>query len=123
MLAAATLIVSRDARRRLRSLVQPFVARARFRHATSSWMVAIVMAAVAALMLVKWRSIATGPSWRAAATAILTVEAELSRDESEPGGRPREANALLDEALSHLREGRYEDSIATAIEAKWALSE
>jgi hypothetical protein len=85
--------------------------------------VAIVLAAVTALILVKWRSIATGPSWRAAATAILTVEAELSRDEGEPGSRVREADALLDEALSHLREGRYEGSIATAIEVKWALSD
>ncbi len=123
LLTAAVLIVSHDRRRRLRSLVEPLVARAWFRHA-KSWGFGIVVfvTAVTALILVKWRSIATGPSWRAAATAVLTVEAELSRAEgAQEGKRAREADALLDEALSHLREGRYEDSIAAAIEAKRAL--
>jgi cation:H+ antiporter len=124
LLAAAVLIVSRDARRGLLSLVQPPIAPARFRRAASSWLVGIAafIAAVTALTLVKWKSIATGPSWRAAATAVLTVEAEVSRAEGELEQiRAREADALLDEALSHLSEGRYEDSIATAIEVKRAL--
>jgi uncharacterized membrane protein YccC len=86
--------------------------------------VALVGVAIA-LILVKWSSIATGPSWRAAATAIRIAEVELSRasdDQPRPAGL-RNADTAVGEAWSHLDEGRYEESIAAAREAKRILRE
>jgi hypothetical protein len=86
----------------------------------------VALAGVAiVLILVKWSSIATGPSWRAAATAIRIAEVELARasdDRPRPAGL-RSADTAVGEAWSHLDEGRYEESIAAAREAKRILRE
>jgi hypothetical protein len=78
-------------------------------------------------MLVKWSSIATGPSWRAATTAIRIAEVELARakgsDDQLRSAGLRKADTAVGEAWSHLDEGRYEESIAAASEAKRILRE
>jgi hypothetical protein len=89
--------------------------------------VVALMGIAMVLILVKWSSIATGPSWRAAATAIRIAEVELahakgSDDQARPDGL-RKADTAIGEAWSHLDEGRYEESIAAAREVKRILRE
>jgi len=86
-----------------------------------------LMGVATVLILVKWSTIATGPSWRAAATAIRVAEVELARakgsdDPPWPAGL-RKADTAVVEAWSHLDEGKYEDSIAAAREVKRILRE
>jgi TerC family integral membrane protein len=80
------------------------------------------------LILVKWHSIAAGPTGHEAITVLRVVERELADAQWR---QPtlisaeifRHANAALDEAWTDLGEKRYEEAIATAQAAKEILAE
>ena len=80
------------------------------------------------LILVKWHSIAAGPTGHEAITVLRVVERELAdaqwRQPTLTSAEIfRHANAALDEAWTDLGEKRYEEAIATAQAAKEILAE
>jgi tellurite resistance protein TerC len=88
---------------------------------------AAVAALAGTLLLVKWVSISTGPSWHAAITAIRLAETELA-DAKWPAGEAspsitREVERILDRAWSYLQQDRYNQAISAAREAKRILRE
>ena len=87
-----------------------------------------VALAGAVLILVKWHSIAAGPTGHEAITVLRVVEHELAEAQwRQPTLTSaeifRHANAALDEAWTDLGEKRYEEAIATAQAAKKFLAE
>jgi tellurite resistance protein TerC len=87
---------------------------------------AVVLAGVI-LILVKWHSIASGPTGHEAITVLRVVERDLAESQwrQPPASAEifRRANAALDEAWTDLGEKRYEEAIAAAQAAKEILAE
>ncbi|MET0500993.1 MAG: TerC family protein [Candidatus Binatia bacterium] len=87
------------------------------------WILILLIGAV--LTVVKWDSIADGPSGDDAVAVIRVVQRELAEAQM---SHPRShapvlygANATLEEALSSLKEKRYEDAISAAQNARQLL--
>jgi TerC family integral membrane protein len=85
----------------------------------------IILIAVA-LMLVKWQSIATGPSGNEAMAVLRVVEHELARTRWSYSGvhppRLLEAHSMLNGAWSSFDEKRYQEAISAAQQAKELLN-
>ncbi|HXG50973.1 MAG TPA: TerC family protein [candidate division Zixibacteria bacterium] len=79
-------------------------------------------AAAAALFMVKWASIGSGPSWHAAATAIRLAESEIAEAKWIYGGALRSrtgaAEQTLERAWSYLQQDRFREAIDAAREAR-----
>src|SRR4029077_18714167 len=84
-----------------------------------------ILLAGAVLTIVKWDSIATGPSGHDAATVIRVVQRELAEAQQSHGRSHAPilygANATLGEAWSNLKEKRYEEAISVAQKARQLL--
>jgi len=87
------------------------------------WVLILLVGAV--LTIVKWDSIADGPSGDDAVAAIRVVQRELAEAQrSHPGSNAPilyGANATLEEALASLKEKRYADAISAAQDAMQLL--
>jgi hypothetical protein len=79
----------------------------------------------AVLTIVKWESIADGPSSDDAVAVIRVVQRQLAEAEISHGWSHSQilsnANATLERALANLEDKRYEDAIASAQKAKQML--
>jgi tellurite resistance protein TerC len=88
------------------------------------WPVIILVAV--ALLLVKWQSIATGPSANEAIAVLRVVEDEMAQVKSSyEGVHPRkllEADSTLDGAWSSFEDKRYEEAISAAQQATQLLN-
>jgi tellurite resistance protein TerC len=77
------------------------------------------------LIVVKWSSIQTGPSWHNAVTAIRVAELESAETKWTDGQaahvRVQHAEAALSQAWLSLEQDRYEDAILAAKEAQRLL--
>ena len=80
----------------------------------------------AVLTIVKWDSIATGPTGDEAIAVIRHVQRDLAEAQSSHGRSHASilygANAILDEGWSKLQEKRYGEAISAAQEARRLLS-
>jgi len=80
----------------------------------------------AVLTIVKWDSIATGPTGDDAIAVIRVVQRDLAEAQSSYGRSHSSilygANAILDEGWSKLQEKRYAEAISAAQEARRLLS-
>ncbi|HSE88189.1 MAG TPA: TerC family protein [Candidatus Binatia bacterium] len=87
------------------------------------WVLILLVGAV--LTIVKWDSIATGPTGDDAITVIRVVQRDLAELQSSHGKSHAPllygANATLDEAWSKLNEKRYAQAIAAAQQARQLL--
>ncbi|MGB7950737.1 MAG: TerC family protein [Candidatus Binatia bacterium] len=87
------------------------------------WVLILLVAAV--LTIVKWESIADGPSSDDAVAVIRVVQRQLAEAEISHGWSHSQilsnANATLERALANLEDKRYEDAIASAQKAKQML--
>jgi hypothetical protein len=87
------------------------------------WVLILLVGAV--LTIVKWDSIATGPSGNDAMAVIRVVQRDLAEAQSSHGKSHAPilygANATLEEAWSKLQEKRYAEAISTAQKAKQLL--
>src|SRR5262249_45172479 len=87
------------------------------------WVLILLVGAV--LTIVKWDSIATGPTGDAIAV-IRMVQRDLAEAQSSYGRSHSSilygANAILDEGWSKLQEKRYAEAISAAQEARRLLS-
>jgi tellurite resistance protein TerC len=88
------------------------------------WVLILLVGAV--LTIVKWDSIATGPTGDDAIAVIRVVQRELAEAQATYGRSHASilygANAILDEGLSKLQEKRYAEAISAAKEARQLLS-
>lgn len=87
------------------------------------WVLILLVGAV--LTIVKWDSIATGPSGDDAMAVIRVVQRDLAEAQSSHGKSHAPilygANATLEEAWSKLQEKRYGEAISTAQKARQLL--
>jgi tellurite resistance protein TerC len=87
------------------------------------WILILLIGAV--LTIVKWDSIATGPTGDDAIAVIRVVQRDLAEAQSSHGKSHAPilygANATLDEGLSKLQEKRYAEAISAAQEARQLL--
>ena len=87
------------------------------------WILILLIGAV--LTIVKWDSIATGPTGDDAIAVIRVVQRDLAEAQSSHGRSHASilygANATLDEGLSKLQEKRYAEAISAAQEARQLL--
>lgn len=87
------------------------------------WILILLIAAV--LTMVKWDSIATGPTGDDAIVVIRVVQRELAELESSHGGSHAPilygAKATLDEAWSKLKDKSYAEAISAAQKARELL--
>src|SRR5262245_28789917 len=87
------------------------------------WVLILLVGAV--LTIVKWDSIATGPTGNDAIAVIRVVQRDLAEAESLHGRSHASilygANAILDEGWSKLHEKRYAEAISAAQEARQLL--
>jgi hypothetical protein len=88
------------------------------------WVLILLIGAV--LTIVKWDSIATGPTGDDAIAVIRVVQRDLAEAQSSYGKSHASilygANAILDEGWSKLQEKRYAEAISAAQEARQLLS-
>lgn len=88
------------------------------------WVLILLVGAV--LTIVKWDSIATGPTGNDAIAVIRVVQRDLAEAQSSHGRSHASilygANAILDEGWSKLQEKRYAEAISAAQEARQLLS-
>jgi len=88
------------------------------------WVLILLVGAV--LTMVKWDSIATGPTGDDAIAVIRLVQRDLAEAQSSHGRFHAPilygAKATLDEAWSKLQEKRYEEAVSAAQEARQLLS-
>jgi TerC family integral membrane protein len=86
---------------------------------------ALILLVGAVLTMVKWDSIATGPTGDDAIAVIRVVQRDLAELQSSHGKSHAPllfgANATLDEAWSKLKEKRYAEAIAAAQKARQLL--
>ena len=87
------------------------------------WVLILLIGAV--LTIVKWDSIATGPTGDDAIAVIRVVQRDLAEAQSSHGRSHASilygANATLDEGWSKLQEKRYAEAISAAQKARQLL--
>ncbi|HWO41935.1 MAG TPA: hypothetical protein VNO43_09050, partial [Candidatus Eisenbacteria bacterium] len=96
-------------------------------HTSRRAAVAVAVAGIVlSLLLVKWVSIQTGPSWHAAITAIRLAETEAAEAKwANQATTPviSEVDRMLNAAWTFLQQDRYEQALGSAWEAKRLLRE